>query len=328
MIGEEAHEAQTMPRWLHWWAILTVLAAFPLLLLGAEVTTHKVGMVDQVGMRSPWHLFEVAGEKLEEGNWGFLIEHSHRTFGWLVGICSIVLALGLGFGQRNALIRWLGGACLAGVCIQGLLGRYRVDMNAQGLAFIHGCFAQLVFALLVGTAYLTGVRESEPASDAQKNYDDASKVHRLAFLTMAMIYVQVVLGAIVRHTEFAWGPRLHLISAFVVMALALSIWFLYRQNEHGFARLRRPLMFLIVLLGIQLLLGVEAWMSKFTTPQWNQLKPLIGNATYRDLPRSFHALVGAFLFADGVVVTLASRLVLSPNLAQQPKLPTHLEAVL
>src|SRR5438552_4666260 len=106
---------EALPRWLHWWAILTVAAAFPLLLLGAEETTHKVGMVDSVGLRTPWHLFEVAGEKLEEGNWGFLIEHSHRTFGWLVGICSIVFALGLGFGQRNTLLRWLGAACLAGV---------------------------------------------------------------------------------------------------------------------------------------------------------------------------------------------------------------------
>src|SRR5262249_35026987 len=150
-----------VPRWLHWWAVFTVLAALPLLLLGAEVTTRKVGMVDSVGMRSPLHLFEVAREKYAEeglgyftsmGNWGFLIEHSHRTFGWLVGFCAIVLALGLGFGQRKPLLRCMGLAALLGVSVQGFLGKYRVDLNAQGLAFIHGCFAQLVFAVLVATA--------------------------------------------------------------------------------------------------------------------------------------------------------------------------------
>jgi cytochrome c oxidase assembly protein subunit 15 len=328
MIGETAQETKAIPRWLHWWAIVTVLAAFPLLLLGAVVTTQKVGMVDSVGLRPPLHLFEVGGEKLEEKNIGFLIEHSHRTFGWLVGVCSIVLAVGLGFFQKNALLRWLGVACLAGVCIQGVLGIYRVNLNAQGLAFIHGCFAQLVFALLVGTAYLTGVRENPSDLDAPKDLDDVSKVHRLAFITTFTIYGQIVLGAIVRHTEFNWGPRLHLVLAFIVLTLVMSLWLTYRHNEHGFVGMGRPLSFLVILLGLQLLLGVEAWMSKFATPEWNQLRPLISNVTFRDMPRSFHALVGAFLFADSVVVALASRLALSPGLVRQPRPSGNLEAAL
>ena len=326
-IGEVNHETKALPRWLHWWAIVPVLAAFPLLLLGAEVTTHQVGMVDSEGLRPPLHLFEVGKEKIEEGNTGFLIEHSHRTFGWLVGTCSIVLAVGLGFGQRNALLRWLGAACLAGVCLQGVLGIYRVNLNAQGLAFIHGCFAQLVFALLVGTAYLTGIRENESNFETHKDVESDSKLQRLAFLTMAMIYVQVVFGAIVRHTEFAWGPRLHLVLAFVVTTLVVGLWLTY-QNERGFARMRRPLTVLVIILGFQLLLGVEAWMSKFATPQWNQLKPLIGNLTYRDMPRSVHALLGALLFADSVVVALASRLNVSPGLVRQPVTLSNQEVAL
>src|SRR5262249_8363879 len=35
------------PRWVHAVAVLTVLAAFPLLFLGAEVTTKGAGMADQ-----------------------------------------------------------------------------------------------------------------------------------------------------------------------------------------------------------------------------------------------------------------------------------------
>ena len=52
--------SRAVPRWLHYWAILTVVAALPLLLLGAQVTTLGAGMVDQQSVREPWHLFTVS----------------------------------------------------------------------------------------------------------------------------------------------------------------------------------------------------------------------------------------------------------------------------
>src|SRR5687767_11810716 len=78
--------------WLHRWAVLTVCATLPLLLLGAEVTTKQVGMVDAVGFRPPWHMLTVP---LRERGLGFVIEHSHRLAGFVVGTCIIVLAVGL-----------------------------------------------------------------------------------------------------------------------------------------------------------------------------------------------------------------------------------------
>src|SRR4051812_595132 len=78
------------PRWLHWWSILTVVAALPLLLLGAEVTTKGVGMVDRVGLRSPWYFFQ---EFLQDRGLGWLIEHGHRQVGWIVGNGVIILVV-------------------------------------------------------------------------------------------------------------------------------------------------------------------------------------------------------------------------------------------
>src|SRR5262245_26782592 len=43
-------------RWLNAWAVLTAAFTLPLLALGAEVTTRRVGMVDRQGFREPWHL--------------------------------------------------------------------------------------------------------------------------------------------------------------------------------------------------------------------------------------------------------------------------------
>src|SRR5712691_7039217 len=98
------------PRWLHAVAVATAVAALPLLFLGAEVTTKQAGLVDQQGLRQPWHLFTEVSKGIDEhgmryfaegANWGLLIEHSHRTFGWLVGMGAITLAVGLGFGQKH-----------------------------------------------------------------------------------------------------------------------------------------------------------------------------------------------------------------------------------
>ena len=94
-----------VPRWLRLWAALTALAALPLVTLGAEVTTRKVGMVDPKGFRAPWHLFTLSGEQL---SLGYLIEHGHRLAGFVVGICCIVLALGMTAFARGWLHRSLG----------------------------------------------------------------------------------------------------------------------------------------------------------------------------------------------------------------------------
>ena len=99
-----------MPRFWHCWAVFTVFCALPLVLLGAEVTTKQVGMVDDTPFRAPWYLFTLP---LRQIGLGYLIEHSHRLFGFIVGTCSIVLAFGLWLGTRHPLVRWLGWLALA-----------------------------------------------------------------------------------------------------------------------------------------------------------------------------------------------------------------------
>src|SRR5579872_725127 len=94
------------------WALLTVAATVVLLALGSVVTTFRVGMADPVWPTYPWHLLLISWD---EPSPGFLIEHTHRLAGYVVGCCVIVLALGL---WRTATPRWLAGlgaAALAAV---------------------------------------------------------------------------------------------------------------------------------------------------------------------------------------------------------------------
>src|SRR5947209_5204804 len=149
------HVKPTTPRWLNVWAVATVLATLPLLLLGAEVTSRDVGMADQVPLRTPWHMLT---NDLGEYGLGFVIEHSHRTAGWLIGICAIVLTVSMWLKEPRRWLCWLGTAALLAVIAQGVLGIFRVQLNAllgRHLALVHGCFAQLVFALLACIALFT-----------------------------------------------------------------------------------------------------------------------------------------------------------------------------
>jgi cytochrome c oxidase assembly protein subunit 15 len=302
------------PRWLHIVAVATALTALPLLFLGAEVTTKQVGLVDQKGLRQPWHLFTEISQGLNEhgmryfadgSNWGLLIEHSHRTFGWLVGIGAITLALGLGFREKNRWLRWAGLAGLVAVICQGVLGILRVNFHAlagREFAMIHGCTAQLVFALLVGVAYLTSPVWKNGYGNELPGIPTDNRLRRLGLLTAGLVYLQIVFGAVVRHTDAVIGPRIHLLLAFGVVASAATLGAVYWISASRDARLARLLGILVSLVAVQLLLGVEAWLSKFTGGgQWVQLKPL---TAYPDLARSLHLFIGSLLFANTVVITL------------------------
>jgi cytochrome c oxidase assembly protein subunit 15 len=280
-------------RWLHAWAVLTALAALPLVTLGAEVTTKQVGMVDPQGFRSPWHLFTVSAREM---GLGYLIEHGHRLAGFVVGICAIVLAVGLTFAARGAFYRSLGWVALAAVSLQGVLGIFRVDLHARFgplLATVHGCFAQLVFATLVGVAVLTS-RSGLAAGPA-----GLARFRLFGLVLAAVVYAQIVFGAFTRHLFDRTAQRLHILLAFVVVLgtidLGRAVW------RGGDRAVRRGVLLLGALVLVQPILGVEAWLRRFGS---GMLPETVQSSLALDLVRSGHHLVGTLLFATTVALTL------------------------
>src|SRR5262245_27546 len=202
-----------VPRWLRAWAVSTVLAALPLVLLGAETTTKGVGMADTVSVRAPWYFFTL---DLQHTPLGLLIEHSHRLFGWAVGMCAIVLALGLHFSLRDRR-RYLGWLALLLVSAQGIFGILRVKYNALAgpeLAAFHGCFAQLAFATLVAVDALLSAQPTQSAAGPT----------RQAITLCVLIYAQIVFGALVRHLLSPTAQRLHILLAFAIVAKAVLLY--------------------------------------------------------------------------------------------------------
>ena len=210
-------ETRFAPRWLHAWSVLTASATVVLLALGAVVTTFQVGMADPIWPTLPWHLALI---DWTEPNPGFVIEHSHRLAGYVVGCCVIVLTVGLLMSARRRWLKWLGVAALAGVIVQGLLGGFRVVLHAwlgTNLAILHGCFAQIVFSLLVSLAVLTSARFAAET----RNDEDSPRLRRWSLMLTVLIFVQLIWGALVRHTNAALAQRMHMLTAFAVVAVAV-----------------------------------------------------------------------------------------------------------
>jgi heme A synthase len=117
---------RSVPRWLHVLSIATVAVAAILLILGELVTTLRAGMVDPDWPTRPWHLALDAHEK-----WtlGYLVEHTHRVFGYLVGTLAALLALGAWLTEPRKAIRW--GMLVALFVLLAGYGDFHGQMMAQ-----------------------------------------------------------------------------------------------------------------------------------------------------------------------------------------------------
>jgi heme A synthase len=200
-------------------------------------------------------------------------------------------------------VRVLIAAALVAVMIQGLLGGLRVRLNelvGTDLAAVHGVFATLVLSLLMAIPVLTARGPTEPLPIEARQ--------KLAWQTASLVFftlVQIVFGALVRHMPDRMSARLHLFFAFVVVGFATLAIKQALADPATKRRLNWPARFLMALITLQILFGVEAWMGKFMTdvPLDAAKTPTIGQA----ILRTGHAHIGAWILAVGVVFALVCR---------------------
>jgi len=231
------------------------------------------------------------------------------TDGLATAGCALALlavcALHVMSNQPGRWVRALTGVVLISVMIQGLLGGYRVYLDqlfGPLLSQIHGTFAQVVFAAMCCLPILM----AKPKPERFLLEFDRARFGGLALALPIVVFVQLVWGVMVRHTASPLAQRLHLLTAFVVVGLA--VWLTVRVRATPTARrvLGFSTLHLIVMLAVQVMLGVEAWIGKFAAfgKQWNVLP------TARDITpmlasiRSLHVLIGTAVLASAVVVAL------------------------
>ena len=276
--------------WPHRLAVLLACATFPLLFIGGLVTSLGVGLaVPDWPTTFGYNMFLYPWSKMIGG---IFFEHSHRLVAFTVGLLTIALALTFWFHEQRRWLRWLGIGALVLVIAQGVLGGLRVVLLQHTLAIVHACLAQAFFALAVSLALFTSAEWRGPSV---ASIADGGRLRRLAAATTALIYLQILFGALLRHTgEWLEG---HLLIALLVALHVLLLGLRIRRGHGGCTLLVRPAYLLGALLLLQLALGGVGYMSKFTTLVRWPLAVVVSLTTT-------HVIVGAAMLAVALIITL------------------------
>lgn len=286
--------------WPHRFALLTAVATVPLLFIGGLVTSTDSGMaVPDWPTTFGENMFLYPWSKMVGG---IFYEHSHRLFGSLVGVLTICLTISLWVKESRPWLRWLGVVALGAVMAQGILGGLRVVLVQQTLAIVHACFAQAFFALIACLALFTSTEWHVPI--VQHTAPDAGRIQRLGVITTALLYVQLIFGAILRHRGEA--DLLHIVGALIVAIHVILLTARVVRNYSNIPILMKTARFLRTLLIVQLLLGIGAYLGKFTQSGAILSPYVVPLAT-------IHVVVGALMLVTCLILTLRAYRLLTPQ---------------
>lgn len=176
---------------------------------------------------------------------GIFFEHGHRLFAGAVALMSAALALAARRPNVHPAARRAAWLAAGGILIQAFLGGLTVLMKLPpAVSISHACLGQAVFCLLLASSLL-----AKPGDAPAQSH---GKIFRLAVLGFAAAYLQLILGALIRHagTGLPW----HILWAVSVLVLAALGCFASRKRPG----LRGPAAFLAVTVLLQIGLGLFA----------------------------------------------------------------------
>ena len=182
--------------WLNRFAWFTAFATLLLICSGGMVTSKGVGLaVPDWPTTFGYNMFLFPISK-----WvgGVFFEHTHRLIASAVGFLTIILALWLWRSEDREWVRNLGVIAVASVVLQGVLGGLRVTMLKNEIGIFHACFAQAFLGLLVVIAVVT-TSFWRSLANVFANRKKLGPIKMIALATTIAIYVQLALGAIMRH---------------------------------------------------------------------------------------------------------------------------------
>jgi cytochrome c oxidase assembly protein subunit 15 len=239
---------------------------------------------------------------------GILYEHGHRLVASAVGMLMVILAVWLWLKEPRRWVKRLGWLALLAVIVQGILGGLTVlFFLPAAISVSHGALAQTFFCLTICLALFTSrqwQREAVKIEDIHR-----PSLQTLTIATTAAVFVQLILGAVMRHTKsglaipdfpLAFGKLIppfdsakiaihfsHRIGALIVTIFV--VWTVARILQHyrHQKKLFRPALLLICALLAQVTLGA------FTI--WTQKAVIITTA---------HVATGALILGTSLVLAL------------------------
>jgi cytochrome c oxidase assembly protein subunit 15 len=309
----------TTYRWPHRLALLSAAVTFPLIWVGGLVTSYDAGMaVPDWPTTYGYNLFAYPLASWV-GDWDIFIEHGHRQLGALTGMLMITLVVTTVMCGGPRWLRWFAGGLLALVIVQGCLGGARVLLDERTVALLHGCTGPVFFVTLVAFAVVTSPRYlAPPQQKVDSQY--ASRLALACWGFAAVCYLQLVLGALVRHVPvtstagfFRGVLLLHLVVAGVLLAQGFLLDYQILFKQKGIVS-RWTGGILLGLIVLQVALGLMTYVSKYSYPDWmSSFQFAAQHVNYEKsalqaLLATAHVANGSLILATAVVLSLqASR---------------------
>jgi len=267
-------------RGLHGFAIAVASATLLLVFAGGLVTSTESGLsVPDWPTTYGQNMFTFPVSK-----WvgGIRYEHVHRLIASGVGLLTVALAVWLARREPRRWVRRLGYFALAAVVAQGVLGGLTVLLLLPtAVSVAHACLAQTFFCLVVTIAVVTSPRWASSARTLREALA-ASPLGRSAAVTAGAVFLQLLVGAVMRHTRAGLAiPDFPLSLGRVVPPLGsfpVAIHFVHRVGavivaalvgvcaarafRSGRAGLRRAGAALVLLVVVQISLGAATVLTK------------------------------------------------------------------
>lgn len=290
---------------LHRGATLLAFATLFLIFVGGLVTSTGSGLAVP-----DWPLS--FGQFFPPMVGGVFYEHGHRLVAATVGLSTVMLASWVLLMERRPVVRRLAAAAVATVVAQGLLGGVTVLLLLPpAVSVAHACVAQAFLCITVALAVVTRPGWEATPLPVSRGADGPG-LASLTALTAAAVYVQLLLGAIMRHTGAGLAiPDFPLAFGRLVPPLAtpgVAIHFAHRLGAVGVTLMiawtaahilrsssRTPALvgwsvLAALLVAVQLTLGAAiVWTRKAV------------------LPTTAHVAVGAAILACTIVLALHAR---------------------
>jgi cytochrome c oxidase assembly protein subunit 15 len=265
---------------------------FLLIIAGALVTSNDAGLSVPDWPTSFGSLYKIP--KLVGG---VKFEHTHRMIAQVAGLLTIVLAIWTWRVEKRRWMRILSLVAVLMVIIQGVLGGLTVKLFLPPpVSSAHAALAQTFFCLAVAIAVFTGQKwvEEQPRVEFDTR---RPSLFTLTLLSIFVLYVQLILGAMFRHHGMSWWPHvLHaVVVSFVLAWTAVRALTVYANVE----AIRRPAVLMLSLVIAQLCLGFTAFLTRVS---WGR------DAAQPELPMVIstvtHVAVGALLLASAVILAI------------------------
>ena len=178
---------------LHRFTVFTACCTFVLILAGGLVTSTGSGLAVP-----DWPLSY--GQLMPPMVGGILYEHGHRMIATFVGFLTVVLAMWFWKREPRAWVRYLAVGALGSVVAQGVLGGLTVlYLLPTPISVSHATLAQTFFVLVSSLALFTSkwwMKSHPMMSDQGKGVS----LSALSVILVLAVYVQLILGAVMRHT--------------------------------------------------------------------------------------------------------------------------------